>query len=157
MTQAPSPHRPGWGRSVTGGLSRKEVAERISAGQVNRVATSSSRSLWEILRANVFTLFNAIVVGSYLMLLLLGQWKDALFGFSAISNSIIGVVQEYRAKRLLDRLAIVEAPQARVSRDGIVLEIQREEVVLDDLLVLRTGDQVIADAVVLRGDGLELD
>jgi cation-transporting ATPase E len=102
-------------------------------------------------------LFNAIVVGSYLILLLLGQWQDAIFGFAAISNSIIGVVQEYRAKRLLDRLAIVEAPRARVSRDGIVLDIPREEVVLDDLLVLRTGDQVIADAVLLRTEGLELD
>lgn len=157
MAQAESQDHLGWKVSPAVGLSRGDVAERITAGHVNRVANTSSRSLWEILRTNVLTLFNAIVVSSFLVLLLLGQWKDALFGFAAISNSVIGVVQEYRAKRLLDRLAIVEAPRARVLREGVVLEIPREDVVLDDLLVLRTGDQVIADATVLRTDGMELD
>jgi cation-transporting ATPase E len=157
MAQAESQDDLEWKVSPAVGLSSGDVAERITAGHVNRVTNSSSRSLWEILRSNVLTLFNAIVLGSFLVLLLLGQWKDALFGFAAISNSIIGVVQEYRAKRLLDRLAIVEAPRARVLREGVVLEIPREDVVLDDLLVLRTGDQVIADATVLRTDGMELD
>ncbi|MET3934449.1 cation-transporting ATPase E [Arthrobacter sp. OAP107] len=130
---------------------------RVEAGSTNVVPDFSSRSLWDILRANVLTLFNAIVAGSFVLLLLLGQWRDALFGFAAISNALIGVVQEYQAKKSLDRLAVLNSPQARVLRDGVVQDIDVEDVVQDDILVLRAGDQVTADAVVLDADGLEID
>ena len=139
------------------GLTESEVRERVAAGAVNTAPTDSSRSMWSILRANVFTLFNAIVGGSFLLLLVLGQWRDALFGFSALANAVIGVVQEYSSKRTLDRLAVLNAPHALVRRDGEVREIAREDVVRDDLLVLRAGDQVPADAKVLSSVGLALD
>lgn len=123
----------------------------------NRVPDDTSRSLWQIFRANVFTLFNAIVVTSFLVLLLLGRWQDALFGLAAAGNAVIGVVQEFRAKRSLDRLAVLDAPRARVMRDGQIQEIATADVVSDDVLVLRAGDQVTADASVLESSGLEAD
>ncbi|AOT05346.1 HAD-IC family P-type ATPase [Arthrobacter sp. U41] len=139
------------------GLSQGEVASRMRHGLANLVPDTTSRSLWEIIRANVLTLFNAIVVTSFILLLLLGSWQDALFGLAAVGNAVIGVVQEYRAKRSLDRLAVLEAPLARVLRDSTVQEIATADVVLDDVLVLRAGDQVTADAVVLESGGLEAD
>lgn len=139
------------------GLSAAEVDRRVEGRLTNLVTSSSSRSLWDIVQANVLTLFNAIVAGSFVLLLLLGQWRDALFGFAAVSNALIGVVQEYRAKKSLDNLAVLTSPKARVVRDGMVQEVDVEDVVLDDTLVLRAGDQVPADAVVLGETGLEVD
>jgi len=141
----------------TAGLSAGEVAARVEAGSTNVMPDFSSRSLWDIFRANVLTLFNAIVAGSFLLLLLLGQWRDALFGFAAASNALIGVIQEYRAKKSLDHLAVLNSPLARVLRDGAVRDIDVEGVVEDDVLVLRAGDQVTADALVLDAQGLEVD
>lgn len=127
-------------------------------GFANRVTDATNRSLWEIVRTNVLTLFNAIVGTSFVVLLLLGSWQDALFGLATVGNAVIGVVQEYRAKRSLDRLAVLEAPRARVLRDGTLREIPTADVVLDDVLVLRAGDQVTADASVLKSRrGLEAD
>ena len=139
------------------GLSQGEVATRVEHGLTNRVPDTTSRSLWQIFRANVFTLFNAIVGTSFLLLLLLGQWQDALFGLAAVSNAVIGVVEEYRAKKSLDRLAVLNAPLARVLREGQIHDIATADVVKDDVLVLRAGDQVTADAAVLESSGLEVD
>ncbi|SDP85748.1 cation-transporting ATPase E [Arthrobacter sp. ok909] len=133
------------------------MATRVEHGLTNRVPDTTSRSLWQIFRANVFTLFNAIVGTSFLLLLLLGQWQDALFGLAAVSNAVIGVVEEYRAKKSLDRLAVLNAPLARVLREGQIHDIATAEVVKDDVLVLRAGDQVTADAAVLESSGLEVD
>lgn len=148
--------RPGH-RHHRAGLSARDVAVRVEAGSTNIASDRSSRSLWDIFRANVLTLFNGIVAGSFVLLLLLGQWRDALFGFAALSNALIGVVQEYRAKKSLDRLAVLNAPRARVLRDGAVQDIDVEAVVQDDILVLRAGDQIPADAQVLYAEGLEVD
>lgn len=139
------------------GLSSADAEERLRNGQGNAAPNDSSRSLWSILSANVFTLFNGIVFAGFGLLLVLGRWQDALFGFPALFNTVIGVVQEFKAKRTLDRLAVLNAPTARVLRDGAPVEVPLERVVLGDVLVLRTGDQVTADARVLDGVGLELD
>jgi cation-transporting P-type ATPase E len=139
------------------GLTQAQVAERIAAGSANAFTADTSRSVWNIVSANVFTLFNAIVGACFLVLLLLGRWQDALFGLAAFANAIIGCVQEFRAKSKLDRLALLNAPRARVRRDGDELEIAPAEVVLDDILILRAGDQVPADAVVVRGRALQID
>jgi cation-transporting ATPase E len=139
------------------GLSQNEVRLRAEAGLHNQVPADSSRSLWHILRGNLFTLFNAIVGGTFILLLALGQWQDSLFGLAVIANVLIGVVQEYRAKRSLDRLTFLHTPHARVLRAGRVTEIAIEDVVLDDVLVLRAGDQISADAIVLQADALEID
>ena len=133
------------------GLTSAQVSERVQRGLTNVLNTESSRTLTTILRANLLTLFNAVVGGSFLFLLILGQWKDALFGFAVIANVLIGVIQEYRSKRMLDKLSLIDQPRARVRRDGDVIEISVQDVVLDDLLELRTSDQIPADGVVLAG------
>ncbi|WP_426225959.1 HAD-IC family P-type ATPase [Pseudarthrobacter sp. DSP2-3-2b1] len=152
-----APYPPGADAPAGSGLSAADVRERTLAGLANGEPEESSRSLWQIFRANVLTLFNAIVGTCFLLLLVLGQWKDALFGFAAVSNAVIGVVQEYRAKKLLDRLAVLDAPLARVLRDGLVQEIPVAGVVLGDVAVLQAGDQIVADALILDEDGLEID
>jgi len=139
------------------GLTAAAVAERVASGQTNSYAADTSRSAWNIVRANVFTLFNGIVAACFLVLLLLGRWQDALFGIAALSNAVIGCVQEFRAKAALDRLALLNAPRARVRRDGVDAEIAPGDVVRDDLLVLRAGDQVPADATVVESRGLQTD
>lgn len=139
------------------GLTSAQVLERRRLGLTNHQNTDSSRSLTAIFRANLLTLFNAVVGGSFLFLLVLGQWKDALFGFAVIANVLIGVIQEYRSKRMLDKLSLINQPQARVRRDGTVLDIALQDVVLDDLLELRTSDQIPADGRVLFCSVLEVD
>jgi len=143
--------------SAVQGLSTAEVAERVAAGQTNAFVQDTSRSVWSIVRANVLTLFNGIILACFIVLFAIGRWQDALFGFSAIANAVIGSVQEYRAKRALDRLALLNAPHARVMRDGSEAEIALDDVVLDDTLVLRAGDQVPADGLVAASRGLQVD
>jgi cation-transporting ATPase E len=139
------------------GLTAAEVSERVAAGRTNAFVQDTSRSVWSIVRANVLTLFNGIILACFLVLLAIGRWQDALFGFSAVANAVIGSVQEYRAKRALDKLALLNAPHARVLRDGAEAEVDVAAVVVDDTLVLRAGDQVPADALVQASRGLQLD
>ncbi len=139
------------------GLTADEVSQRVRAGQVNVADDRTSRTLSEILRANVFTRFNAILGTAFVLILIFGEGQDSLFGFVLLFNVLIGVIQEWRAKRTLDRLAVLNAPGARVVRDGEVREIPVTEIVLDDLCDLVAGEQVAADGVVLAVDGLELD
>ncbi len=139
------------------GLGPEEVRERVERGQTNGGAQPTSRSLAEILRANVLTRFNAILGALLVAILAVGHPQDGLFGIVLVSNALIGIVQELRAKRTLDRLAVLSAPRARVRRDGREVELAVEEVVLDDIVVLASGDQVVADGVVVAAAGLELD
>ncbi len=139
------------------GLSLDDVRTRTERGQTNVMPSDTGRSFWRIMQANLFTLFNLIVGGSFALLLVLGYWQDALFGFFVIANVVIGVAQEFRAKLTLSRLAVLNAPKARVLRDGAVSEIAVGEVVMDDVFVLAAGDQVTADAVVLEAHGLDID
>lgn len=139
------------------GLSSAEVATRVAAGAVNLTQDASSRSLGEIVRGNLFTLFNAILGVALVVVLAVGAWKDALFGLVLVSNTLIGALTEYRAKRTLDRLAILNQADVAVLRDGAEQRIPTTEVVLDDVLRLATGDQVPADGEVLASEGLEVD
>jgi len=139
------------------GLTAADVAERIAAGRTNAFKADTSRGVWSIIRANVFTLFNGIVFACFFVLLVLGRWQDAIFGLAAFANSIIGCWQEFRAKAALDKLALLNASAARVRRDGIEVELPPSEVVLDDILVLRAGDQVAADGVVVDVRALQID
>lgn len=109
------------------------------------------------MRANVLTLFNAIIGGCFAVLLVIGDWQDALFGLSALANLIIGTWQEVRAKVTLDRLALPTASSVRAVRDGREVALDADDVVIDDLLVLRVGDRVAADARVVVSDGLQVD
>ena len=141
----------------TTGLTAADVAERVARGETNAFIAPSSRSIGSIVRANVLTLFNGIIAACFIALLVIGRWQDALFGLSALANTIIGSVQEFRAKRSLDKLALLNAPQGRVLRDGEQVDLPVAEVVLDDLLVLRAGDQVAADGVVVTAARLQVD
>ncbi len=140
------------------GLSDAEVRQRVAAGMVNEVPARPSRTTAEIVRANVVTRFN-ILLGALLLvtLIVLRQPRDALFGIVLVTNSAIGIIQELRAKRTLDRLELVAAPRVSVVRSGRVTEQSVEGVVVDDLIELRPGDQVVVDGLVVRSSGLEID
>ncbi|WP_194785695.1 HAD-IC family P-type ATPase [Actinomyces haliotis] len=139
------------------GLSSAEVAQRVRDGRTNELRTRTSRSAGQILRANVFTIFNAIITTALVLTLVFGHWADALFGFVLVLNTATGTLAEIRAKRALDRLSVLDAPVAHVVRDGHESDVEVGAIVLDDVLRLRAGEQVPADAEVLQVDGLEVD
>ncbi len=141
----------------TTGLTAAEVAERVAAGRTNAVELRTSRTVPEIVRSNVLTFFNGLLLALFLVTMATGRWQNGLFGGVIVANAAIGIVQEVRAKRTLDRLAVLNAPHARVVRDGVTAEIEVGDVVADELVALRAGDQVTADGVVLDSDGLEID
>ncbi|MEZ5295935.1 MAG: HAD-IC family P-type ATPase [Ilumatobacteraceae bacterium] len=140
-----------------GGLTTDEVEQRVAAGQVNRVDDRSSRSVGEIVRANVLTRFNAIVGALAAVIIAVGDVRDALFAGVMVSNAVIGIAQELRSKATLDRLTLVAAPRLTAIRNGDEVEIARDDAVLDDLIVLSAGDQIVVDGVVVRVDGLSVD
>ena len=139
------------------GLSTEEVAQAVSCGDVNITSKQTSRSLMDIVRANVFTLFNAIIFTAMVVVLATGSWKDAVFGVVILVNTGIGIVTELKAKRTLDRLSILVASYAMVRRGGKNIEIPHKDIVLGDVLWLRAGEQVPADVEVLESWGLEMD
>ena len=139
------------------GLSSAEVAGRRSRGLANTGAERTSRSLAEILRANILTRFNFILGALLAVILAVGEPQDALFGLVLVANALIGIGQELRAKRTLDRLAVLSAPKVRVIRDGSRQDIPVADLVAGDLVDLRPGDQLVADGVMRASAGLEAD
>jgi cation-transporting ATPase E len=139
------------------GLTADEVAERRAAGLTNDVEDPTSRSLADIVRGNVFTPFNLLLGILLVVILAVREYRDALFGFVLVANAAIGIVQELRAKRSLDRLAVLNAPTALVRRDGTATEVPSKELVRDDVVELRLGDQIAVDGEVLEENGLEVD
>jgi cation-transporting ATPase E len=140
------------------GLTAAEVAERVARGQTNDVADVSSRSLGSIIRENTLTSFNLVIGAMWaLMFIARAPIQDSLFGFVIVFNSAIGIIQEWRAKRTLDRLSLVGQAKPMVRRDGVDAEVVPGGLVLDDVVVLRLGDQVVVDGEVIEAQGLELD
>ena len=137
------------------GLSPAEAADRLRALGAEKLP--ASRSTASIVAANVFTLFNAIIGGFFILILSLELWADAVFGLIAILNTWIGIRQELKAKAVLDRLAVLVAPKAQVIRDGETLELRAGQVVPGDLVRLTPGDQLVADGVTVSSRGLTLD
>ncbi|MCU1613627.1 MAG: ctpE [Frankiales bacterium] len=144
-------------RTSTDGLSSEQVAERVRSGRTNAFESRSSRTAGAIVRGNVFTVFNGLLLALLLIIAATGRWQNGLFGLVIIANSSIGVVQELRGKRTLDRLRVVNAPQGRVVRCAAVQDIDVHGLVIDDLLELRAGDQVPVDAVVTFSASMEID
>ncbi|MFE5816702.1 cation-translocating P-type ATPase [Streptomyces sp. NPDC056479] len=140
-----------------GGLTAAEVAERVARGQVNDIPVRSSRSLAEIVRANVFTRFNAIIGVLWLIMLFVAPIQDSLFGFVILANTGIGIVQEWRAKKTLDSLAVIGEARPLVRRDGVAAGVSTSEIVLDDLIEIGPGDKAVVDGVCVEADGLEID
>ena len=141
----------------TGGLTSSQVAQCRARGEVNDTGRRTSRPVSAIVRANVLTRFNAIVGVLCAVVLVTGHPQDALFGLVIVANTGIGVVQELRAKRTLDRLAVLGEEPVRVVRDGAEIQVRPQEVVLGDRLLIGSGDRVIVDGEVTEGTGLELD
>ncbi len=139
------------------GLGADEVAGARARGQVNRVREAGSRSVGHILRANILTRFNAIIVVLVVVVLSAGDPPDALFGLVMVVNALIGIVQELRAKRTLDRLTVLSAPRATVIRDGEEQEIDTGDLVLGDTLLISRGDQIPVDGEVHAAQGLQVD
>lgn len=155
---AAAPHAsPGGSTDAATGLTAAEVADRIARGQANTVPAAPTRTVGQIVRGNVLAPINLIVGVLAALVIAAGSPKDALFGGVIIANSVIGVVQELRAKKVLDSLSVLNAPRAHVVRDGAVHEVQVHELVLDDVVELRVGAQVVADGVVITDDNLEID
>jgi cation-transporting P-type ATPase E len=139
------------------GLSSSDVQQRTLAGAVNRVPTGPTRTVAEIVRANVFTVFNLMLSVLLVVVLIVAPPQDGMFGLVLIANALIGIIQEVRAKRTLDQLALLSAPKVVTIRDDRRWEVPVDEVVLDDLLVMAPGDQIVVDGVVVLADGLEVD
>jgi cation-transporting ATPase E len=141
--------------AIERGLSSAEAAVRLR--ELGPPPETSSRSVASIVAGNVFTLFNAIIAVFFVLILSLGLLADAAFGVIAIVNSYIGIRQELKAKRTLDELAVLVAPQARVVRDGELVQLRAEEIVPGDVVRVEPGDQLVADGEVIRSRGMTLD
>jgi cation-transporting P-type ATPase E len=139
------------------GLTERQAAERRAAGQVNVVPARSSRSIGAILRANVLTWFNGLIGTLFVIMLVAGPIQDALFGFVIIANALIGIIQETRAKRTLDSLAIIGEARPTVRRDGADRQIAASEIVLGDLILLDAGDKIPVDGPAVLAEALEVD
>ncbi|KAF0959746.1 HAD-IC family P-type ATPase [Rhodococcus sp. T7] len=139
------------------GLTAAQVAERVAAGKTNDVPDRASRSVRDIVRANVFTRINAILGVLLIIVLSTGSIVDGMFGLLIIANSGIGIIQEVRAKRTLDKLAIVSQTKPVVRRDGVAVAMAPREVVLDDIIELGAGDQIVVDGVVVEAATLDID
>ena len=139
------------------GLSATEVADRISRGLTNSFRAPPSRTFWHILRSNICTRFNLLLGVLFVVVLLARSPADGLFGLVVVTNSVIGITQETRAKRKLDSLALLHQPTSVVIRDGLPRAVRTGEIVLDDLVQLRAGDEIPADGTVVESHALEVD
>lgn len=139
------------------GLTAAEVAERVARGEVNDVPVRSSRSTVDIVRANVFTRFNAIIGVLWLIMLVVAPIQDSLFGFVILANTGIGIIQEWRAKKTLDSLAVIGEARPTVRRDGVSREVGTSEIVLGDLMEIGPGDKIVVDGECVEADSLEVD
>ena len=133
------------------GLSAQEVASRVSQGKANTPVEPPSKSIGQIIFSNVFTYFNLIFAILAALLLTAGLHKDLVFLPLIICNSAIGIIQELRSKRLLDQLSVLNSPTAKVIRDGQEQKIPSDQLVLDDIVLFKAGDQIPADAEVISG------
>lgn len=139
------------------GLTQAEAKQRIELGRANRVRDVTSRSVSDIVKANLLTRFNALLGSMLVVILVVGPLQDALFGLILIGNAVIGIVQELRAKVTLDRLAITAAPRATVIRGGEVIQVAVSEVVQDDLIRVGSGDEIAVDGCVEMSEGIEVN
>ena len=143
--------------SIASGLTDAEVATRVAEGKTNDVPSRASRSVSDIVRANVFTRINAILSVLFLIVLATGSLINGLFGLLIIANSAIGIIQELRAKKTLDSLAIVGQAKPTVRRQSGTVDLPPGQVVLDDVIELGPGDQIVVDGDILEATTLEVD
>ncbi len=134
------------------GLNRSEVLKRLKRGQVNQYENATTKTIPQILKTNLFTLFNLVNLVLVILLLLVKSYRNMLFVLVAFINLVIGIVNEIRAKKIIDKLSLLVTNKTTVIRDGKVQKIDEKDIVLDDLVLLNLGDQVIVDATILEGE-----
>lgn len=134
------------------GLSSGQVQEYRDSGWVNKPVEPQSKTVQEIIRSNLFTYFNMVFAILALLLIIAGSFRNLTFLVIVLANLLIGIIQEIRAKRVLDKLTVLEEPKVRVIRDGIKNEIPAEDLVLDDIVILGSGNQICADAILVKGE-----
>ncbi len=134
------------------GLTTEQVKHRYAAHAVNSQVDSGTKSISDIVKSNVFTYFNMIFLILGILLVFVGAWRDLLFLFVIIANTAIGIIQEVHSKKVLDDLSILNAPKTVTVRNGKEEELPSEKLVLDDIILLRAGSQIPADAVVVEGE-----
>lgn len=139
---------------VSDGLTQAQVDERIAQGMVNKQIEAASKSQKEIIFSNIFTYFNLIFFVIAVLLIMVGSFRDLTFLPVILANTLIGIIQELRSKKVLDNLSILNAPKSTVIRDGKKRVIQAEELVLDDVVIFAAGNQIPADASVEDGEVL---
>ncbi|WP_124054418.1 HAD-IC family P-type ATPase [Arcanobacterium ihumii] len=139
------------------GLSYADVNARIKRGDVNKRPPKTGKTVSDIIRSNVFTRINAILGVLFLMVIVTGSWINSAFGLLIIVNSLIGIVQEFRAKRTLESLSLIGEERPVVIRDGEEQEIHQDELVVDDVIVIKAGCQIIVDGEVVADDYLAVD
>ena len=137
--------------SIETGLCKNEVEQRIKEGLVHSDTTPSTKSIKQIISGNFFTLFNFLNFGLALAILLSGSVKNLLFIGTVFLNMFISIFNEIRAKKIVDKLSLLTSSKVRVIRDSKIYEIDKEEVVLDDVVMYRCGDQILLDSIVLHG------
>ena len=134
------------------GLTDEEVRQRVEEGLTNRADISTDKTTKEIVVSNVFTYFNLIFLVITILLIMVGSFRNLTFLPIIIGNTVIGIVQEIRAKKTLEKMSLLNAPRADVIRNGSVKQISTEELVKDDVILLTAGKQICADAVVISGN-----
>ena len=134
------------------GLTDEEVRQRVEEGLTNRADISTDKTTKEIVISNVFTYFNLIFLVITILLIMVGSFRNLTFLPIIIGNTVIGIVQEIRAKKTLEKMSLLNAPRADVIRNGSVKQISTEELVKDDVILLTAGKQICADAVVISGN-----
>lgn len=144
-------------QTAHGGLSTAEVAERVAAGHVNVLPIAPSRTVRDIVMANLVTRFNLVIGLLLIVILFVAPIQDALFGMVLVVNAAIGIIQELRAKRTLEQLKVVSAPRVTAMRDGQAATIATDAIVIGDLLLVSAGDQIVVDGEVVDSSGIEVD
>lgn len=134
------------------GLTDEEVRQRVEEGLTNRADISTDKTTKEIVISNVFTYFNLIFLVITILLIMVGSFRNLTFLPIIIGNTVIGIVQEIRAKKTLEKMSLLNAPRADVIRNGSVKQISTDELVKDDVILLTAGKQICADAVVISGN-----
>lgn len=147
----------GEGKYQYQGLSDAEVENQIHMGRVNRTGEDGFKSTKDIVKTHTLTYFNFLNIFLAVLVLISGQIKNITFMFVILVNTLIGIVQELKVKKLVDKLAVITASKTRVIRNGVGQEIDIQDVVLKDTMLVYTGDQICADGIVLESDGIEVN
>lgn len=134
------------------GLNSKQVQEYRDSGWGNEPVEPQSKTVREIIRSNLLTYFNMVFAILAVLLIIAGSFRNLTFLVIVLANLLIGIIQEIRAKRVLDKLTVLEEPRVGVIRDGVKKEIPAEDLVLDDIVLWRSGNQICADAVLVKGE-----